>query len=124
MHINDFDYDLPKELIAQRPLHDRDRCRLMVLDRDKKTIEHRQFTDILDYLRPGDCLVMNDSKVLPARIYGTKESTGAKVEFLLTKRIEGDLWETMVRPGKRLKPGDRVSFADDGSFSAVIEGYG
>ena len=124
MHINDFDYDLPKELIAQRPLHDRDRCRLMVLDRDKKTIEHRQFTDILDYLRPGDCLVMNDSKVLPARIYGTKESTGAKVEFLLTKRIEGDLWETMVRPGKRLKPGDRVSFSDDGSFSAVIEGYG
>lgn len=124
MHINDFDYDLPKELIAQRPLHDRDRCRLMVLDRDKKTIEHRQFTDILDYLRPGDCLVMNDSKVLPARIYGTKESTGAKVEFLLTKRIEGDLWETMVRPGKRLKPGDRVYFADDGSFSAVIEGYG
>ena len=124
MHINDFDYDLPKELIAQRPLHDRDRCRLMVLDRDKKTIEHRQFTDILDYLRPGDCLVMNDSKVLPARIYGTKESTGAKVEFLLTKRIEGDLWETMVRPGKRLKPGDRVSFADDGSFSSVIEGYG
>ena len=68
--------------------------------------------------------MMNDSKVLPARIYGTKESTGAKVEFLLTKRIEGDLWETMVRPGKRLKPGDRVSFADDGSFSAVIEGYG
>lgn len=124
MHINDFDYDLPKELIAQRPLHDRDRCRLMVLDRDKKTIEHRQFTDILDYLRPGDCLVMNDSKVLPARIYGTKEGTGAKVEFLLTKRIEGDLWETMVRPGKRLKPGDRVSFTDDGSFSAVIEGYG
>ncbi len=124
MHINDFDYDLPKELIAQRPMHDRDRCRLMVLDRQKKTIEHRKFTDILEYLKPGDCLVMNDSKVLPARIYGIKEKTGAKVEFLLTKRLDGDLWETMVRPGKRLKPGDRVSFAEDGSFSAVIEDYG
>lgn len=124
MHINDFDYNLPAELIAQRPLRERDKCRLMVLDRNKRTIVHRHFADILDYLRPGDCLVMNDSKVLPARLYGVKDGTGAKVEFLLTKRLEGDLWETMVRPGKRLKPGDSVSFTEDGSFRAVIEDYG
>lgn len=124
MHINDFDYELPKELIAQRPMEQRDMCRLMVLNRAKKTIEQKKFCQILEYLNPGDCLVMNDSKVIPARIFGVKEGTGAKVEFLLIKRIEGDLWETMVRPGKRLKPGDAVSFADDGSFKAVIEGYG
>ncbi len=124
MNINDFDYDLPKELIAQKPAEKRDECRLMVLDRKKKTIEQRLFYDILDYLNPGDCLVMNDSKVIPARIFGVKESTGAKVEFLLIKRLEGDLWETMVRPGKRLKVGDTVSFTEDGSFRAVIEDYG
>ena len=124
MHINDFDYELPKELIAQRPMEQRDLCRLMVLDREKKSIEQRTFKDILEYLNPGDCLVMNDSKVIPARIFGIKESTGAKVEFLLIKRLEGDLWETMVRPGKRLKIGDVVSFTDDGSFKAVIKGYG
>lgn len=124
MHIDQFDYDLPKELIAQRPLHDRDQCRLMVLDRDKKSIQHQKFYDILEYLNPGDCLVMNDSKVIPARILGTKESTGAKVEFLLIKRLEGDLWETMVRPGKRLKVGDTVTFTEDGSFRAVIKDYG
>lgn len=124
MHINDFDYELPKELIAQRPMEQRDMCRLMVLNRAEKTIEQKKFCQILEYLNPGDCLVMNDSKVIPARIFGVKEGTGAKVEFLLIKRIEGDLWETMVRPGKRLKPGDAVSFADDGSFKAVIEGYG
>ncbi len=124
MHINDFDYDLPKELIAQKPLKDRDSCRLMVLDREKKTTRHDSFHNILDYLNPGDCLVLNDSKVIPARIFGIKEATGARVEFLLIKRKEGDLWETMVRPGKRLKPGDVVSFSEDGSFKAVIEGYG
>ena len=113
MHLSDFDYELPKELIAQRPLEKRDSCRLMVLDRKKGTVENRSFHHIIEYLRPGDCLVMNDSKVIPARIFGTKEETGAKIEFLLIKRIEGDTWETMVRPGKRLKPGDRVSFADD-----------
>lgn len=124
MHIDDFDYELPKELIAQRPMEERDKCRLMVLDRQAKTIEHRTFCDVADYLRPEDCLVMNDSKVIPARIFGTKEGTGARVEFLLIKRLEGDLWETMVRPGKRLKIGDRVSFTEDGSFQAVIRGYG
>ena len=124
MNINDFDYNLPKELIAQKPAEQRDMCRLIVLDREKKTIEQRIFRDVLDYLKPGDCLVMNDSKVIPARIFGVKESTGAKVEFLLIKRLDGDLWETMVRPGKRLKIGDTVSFTEDGSFRAVIEDYG
>ena len=124
MNINSFDYELPKELIAQRPLENRDSCRLMVLNRKEKSIEQCKFYDILDDLNEGDCLVMNDSKVIPARIFGTKEKTGAKVEFLLIKRIEGDVWETMVRPGKRLKAGDVVSFTDDGSFKAVIEGYG
>lgn len=113
MHINDFDYELPEELIAQKPQKDRDKCRLMVLRRKDNSIEHRHFFDILEYLKEGDCLLLNDSKVIPARLYGIKEGTGARVEFLLIKRIEGDTWETMVRPGKRLKPGDSVVFLDE-----------
>lgn len=113
MHINDFDYKLPEELIAQKPQKDRDKCRLMVLRRKDNSIEHRHFFDILEYLKEGDCLLLNDSKVIPARLYGIKEGTGARVEFLLIKRIEGDTWETMVRPGKRLKPGDSVLFSDE-----------
>lgn len=113
MHINDFDYELPEELIAQKPKKDRDKCRLMVLRRSDNSIEHRHFFDILEYLKEGDCLLLNDSKVIPARLYGIKEGTGARVEFLLIKRIEGDIWETMVRPGKRLKPGDSVLFSDE-----------
>ena len=113
MHINDFDYKLPEELIAQKPQKDRDKCRLMVLRRSDNSIEHRHFFDILEYLKEGDCLFLNDSKVIPARLYGIKEGTGARVEFLLIKRIEGDIWETMVRPGKRLKPGDSVLFSDE-----------
>lgn len=113
MHINDFDYELPEELIAQKPQKDRDKCRLMVLRRKDNSIEHRHFFDILEYLKEGDCLLLNDSKVIPARLYGIKEGTGARVEFLLIKRIEGDIWETMVRPGKRLKPGDSVLFSDE-----------
>ncbi len=139
MHINDFDYELPKELIAQTPAEKRDCSRLMVVDRTTGEVEHKHFYDILDYLGPGDCLVLNNSKVLPARLFGVKEGTGAKVEFLLTKRIEGDTWETMVRPGKRLKVGDAVTFAgsvaasDMGSdsdgeegklFRAVVKDYG
>lgn len=110
MRIEDFDYELPEELIAQTPLDERDSCRLMVLDRAKGTVEHRHFYDILDYVNPGDCLVLNDSRVIPARMYGTKESTGAHIEMLLIKRIEGDRWECMVRPGKRLHDGDTVLF--------------
>lgn len=113
MHINDFDYELPEELIAQKPQKDRDKCRLMVLRRSDNSIEHRHFFDILEYLKEGDCLLLNDSKVIPARLYGIKEGTGARVEFLLIKRIEGDIWETMVRPGKRLKSGDSVLFSDE-----------
>ena len=113
MHINDFDYKLPEELIAQKPQKDRDKCRLMVLRRSDNSIEHRHYFDILEYLKEGDCLLLNDSKVIPARLYGIKEGTGARVEFLLIKRIEGDTWETMVRPGKRLKPGDSVVFSDE-----------
>lgn len=124
MNINEFDYELPKELIAQTPAQRRDGSRLMVVDRQTGQIQHRHFYDILDYLEPTDCLVLNNSKVLPARLFGIKEGTGAKIEFLLTKRLEGDLWETMVRPGKRLKAGDRVIFAQDPLFQAVIKDYG
>lgn len=129
MHINDFDYELPKELIAQTPAEKRDFSRLMVVDRSTGQVEHKHFYDILEYLGPGDCLVLNNSKVLPARLFGVKEGTGAKVEFLLTKRIEGDTWETMVRPGKRLKVGDAVTFAgSEGEkgklFRAVVKDYG
>ena len=110
MRIEDFDYELPEELIAQTPMQQRDKCRLMVLDKERRTVEHRHFYDILNYVNPGDCLVLNDSRVIPARMYGTKESTGAHIEMLLIKRIEGDRWECMVRPGKRLHDGDTVLF--------------
>ena len=113
MHVNDFDYHLPEELIAQTPMEKRDNCRLMVVNRQTKTNDHCHFYDILEYLEAGDCLVLNDSRVLPARIFGEKRDTGAHVEFLLIKRIKGDTWETMVRPGRRLKPGDVVEFKED-----------
>ena len=124
MHINDFDYELPKELIAQTPAEKRDSSRLLVVHRETGEVEHKHFYDIIDYLKPTDCLVLNNSKVLPARLFGVKEGTGAKVEFLLIKRIEGDTWETMVKPGKRLKVGDSVSFSDEKFFRAVIKDYG
>ncbi len=111
MKITDFDYTLPEELIAQTPMEQRDGCRLMVLNRSEKTVEHRHFYDILDYVNPGDCLVLNDSRVIPARMYGLKEGTGAHIELLLIKRIEGDRWECLVRPGKRLHEGDTVILA-------------
>ena len=113
MRTSDFDYELPEELIAQKPSEKRDQCRLMVVDRKNHTVDHKRFCDILDYLDPSDCLVMNNSKVLPARLFGEKAATGARVEFLLTRHLEGDCWETMVRPGKRLKPGDFVVFGDN-----------
>ena len=124
MRIEDFDYHLPEELIAQKPADKRDNSRLLVVHRDNGEIEHKHFYDIIDFLKPGDCLVMNNSKVLPARLFGTKEGTGAKIEFLLIKRIEGDIWETMVRPGKRLKPGDSVLFCDTPLLRAYIRDYG
>ncbi len=111
MKVTDFDYDLPKELIAQTPIKKRDESRLMVLDRKEHTIEHRKFKDIIDYLEPGDVLVRNNTKVIPARLYGEKE-TGAKVEFLLLNNIEKDIWECIVRPGNKLHAGAKVSFGD------------
>lgn len=111
MRLDDFDYYLPEELIAQSPLEQRDGCRLMVLDRREKTVEHRHFYDILDYVNKGDCLVLNDSRVIPARMYGLKQGTGAHIELLLIKRIDGDKWECMVKPGKRLHDGDTVILA-------------
>lgn len=111
MKVTDFDYYLPEELIAQTPIQKRDASRLMVLDKDKKTIEHKTFTDIIEYLEEGDCLVINNTKVIPARLYG-KKTTGANVEFVLLKRLEGDIWESIVRPGNKLKPGTEITFGD------------
>ncbi len=124
MKISDFDYYLPEELIAQKPADRRECSRLLVVHRDTGKIEHRHFYDIIDYLKAGDCLVLNNSKVLPARLYGVKEKTGAKVEFLLIKRIEGDTWETMVRPGRKLKPGDIVVFSQEPLLKATIKDFG
>lgn len=122
MRVDDFDYNLPEELIAQQPLKERDSCRLMVLKRDLGEIEHKKFSDILDYLDSGDCLVMNDSKVIPARLFGIKEGTGAKIEFLLIKRLEeNEVWETLVKPGKRVKPGDRVIFSEEKDKKLIAE---
>ena len=121
MKLSDFDYELPKELIAQTPIEKRDEARLMVLHRSNNTIEHKIFKDILDYLKPGDCLVRNNTKVIPARLYGIKEVTGANVEFLLLNRIEGDTWEVMVRPGKKLMPGARVDFGNGLLKAEIID---
>lgn len=112
MKVKDFDYELPPELIAQDALADRSSSRLMVLDRGTGAVEHKHFTDILDYLRSGDCLVLNNTKVIPARLYGVKEDTGAKVEVLLLRRRENDVWESLVRPGKKLRKGARISFGE------------
>ncbi len=119
MKTSDFNYYLPKELIAQDPLTDRDASRLMVIDRAGNPLEHKIFHDVIDYLDPGDCLVINNTKVMPARLIGAKEDTGAKVEILLLKRRENDIWETLVRPGKKLRPGARVTFGD-GRLKAEI----
>ena len=111
MKVSEFNYDLPEELIAQVPIKNRDESRLMVVNREKRTIEHKTFKDIIDYLEPGDCLVRNNTKVIPARLYGKKE-TGANVEFLLLNNIEGDIWESIVRPGNKLHVGTKVIFGD------------
>ena len=120
MKVSEFNYNLPEELIAQVPLEKRDESRLMVLDREKQTIEHKTFKDIIDYLEPGDCLVRNNTKVIPARIYGKKE-TGAHVEFLLLNNIEGDIWESIVRPGNKLHVGTKVIFGDGLLTADILE---
>lgn len=121
MKVSDFNYNLPQELIAQVPIKNRDESRLMVLDKKNKTIEHKIFKDIINYLKPGDCLVRNNTKVIPARLYGIKEETGINVEFLLLNRIEGDYWEVMVRPGRRLKEGTKVIFGNGILQAEILE---
>ena len=111
MELSEFNYELPEELIAQTPIEKRDESRLMILDKNTGKIEHKIFKDIIDYLEPGDCLVRNKTRVLPARLYGKKE-TGANVEFILLKNLEGDIWEAMVRPGNKLHIGTKVIFGD------------
>ena len=120
MDVKEFDYHLPEELIAQVPIQKRDESRLMVLHRDTQAIEHKVFKDILNYLQPGDCLVRNNTKVIPARIYGKKE-TGANVEFLLLNNIEGDIWESIVRPGNKLHVGTKVNFGDGLLQAEILE---
>lgn len=120
MKVSDFNYDLPEELIAQTPLEKRDESRLMVLDRKNQTIEHKTFKDIVDYLEPGDVLVRNNTKVIPARLYGKKE-TGANVEFLLLNNIEKDIWESIVRPGNKLHVGTKVIFGDGLLEATILE---
>lgn len=121
MDVKDFYYDLPQELIAQDPLKDRSSSRLMVLDKNTGEVTHRVFKDITDYLRPGDCLVINNTKVIPARLYGVKEGTQAKIEILLLKRKENDIWETLVKPGKKCKVGTKISFGDGLLTGEVID---
>ncbi|MBQ9657829.1 MAG: tRNA preQ1(34) S-adenosylmethionine ribosyltransferase-isomerase QueA [Clostridia bacterium] len=120
MKVTDFSYNLPEELIAQVPIQKRDESRLMILNREKQTIEHKIFKDIKEYLNPGDCLVINDTKVIPARLYGKKE-TGANVEFVLLKNIEGDIWETIVRPGNKLNVGAKVIFGEGLLKAEILE---
>ena len=119
MKTSDFYYDLPKELIAQSPMENRASSRLLVYDRSKKTIEDRVFSDIIDYLRPGDVLVRNDTRVIPARIFGHREETGGTMEFLLLKRIDGKRWECLAKPGRRAKPGLTFRVSDELSVTVI-----
>ncbi len=121
MKTSDFYYDLPKELIAQDPLEDRSSSRLLVLHRKSGRVEHRVFTDIVEYLKPGDCLVRNNTKVIPARLYGTRVDTGATIELLLLKRMENDVWETLVKPGKKARQGVVISFGDGILTGEIID---
>lgn len=120
MKVSEFNYELPEELIAQTPIEKRDESRLMVLNKEKQTIEHKKFKDIIKYLEPGDVLVRNNTKVIPARLYGKKE-TGAKVEFLLLNNIENDIWECIVRPGNKLHVGTKVIFGDGELKAQILE---
>ena len=121
MKTSDFYYELPQELIAQDPLEDRSSSRLLVLDRKTGELEHRVFRDIKEYLRPGDCLIVNDTKVIPARLMGVKEDTGAGIEVLLLKRKADNVWETLVKPGRKARPGARIVFGDGLLKGEVLE---
>ena len=121
MEVKDFDYELPQELIAQDPLEDRSSSRLMHVDRKTGEVSHHVFRDVLRFLKPGDCLVMNNTKVIPARLYGTREDTGASIELLLLKRMENDTWETLVKPGKKCRLGARFIFGEGLLRGEIIE---
>lgn len=121
MKVSDFDFDLPEELIAQHPLEKRDSSRLMVLDKNTGEIEHRSFHDVIEYLNEGDTLVLNNTRVMPARLIGEKEGTGGKIEFLLLKRIEGDRWECLAKPGKRAKIGQKFTFGEGKLKCTVVD---
>ena len=121
MKTSDFYFDLPQELIAQDPLEDRSSSRLLVLDRESGKTQHRVFRDIIEYLNPGDCLVVNNTKVIPARLYGSKIGTDAKIEVLLLKRIANNVWETLVKPGKKCRVGARISFGEGLLIGEVID---
>ena len=121
MNIKEFYYDLPEELIAQDPLADRSSSRLLTLDKNSGAFSHHVFRDIVDFLNPGDCLVVNNTKVIPARLMGEKEGTGAGIEVLLLKRNEGDVWETLVKPGKKARPGARISFGGGLLVGEVVD---
>ena len=121
MKTSDFFYDLPEELIAQDPLEDRTASRLLVLNRETGAVEHKIFSDVIDYLNDGDCLVINNTRVIPARLIGEKEGTGGKVEVLLLKRKVNDVWETLVKPGKKLRPGAKITFGDGRLRAEVLE---
>ena len=113
MDLKDFSFELPEELIAQHPMPERDKSRLMVLDRCNGSIKHEHFYNITDYLKPGDCLVLNNTRVIPARLLGCKEGTGGAIEFVLLHRQEGDLWEVILKPGRKAKIGSRFVFGDE-----------
>ncbi len=124
MNVKDFYYDLPQELIAQDPLKDRSASRLLVMNRESGKLEHRVFKDVVDYLRPGDCLVINDTRVIPARLFGVKADTGAKIEVLLLKRRDQNIWETLVKPGRKCRPGTEIVFGEGllrGTVLDVVE---
>ncbi len=127
MLVSDFDYNLPEELIAQTPAQARDASRLLIVNRATGQVEHKHFYDVIDYLNEGDCLVLNNSKVIPARLFGIKSETGAHIEILLIKRIDGDVWEVLAKPAKKLKIGDSIDFLNESGnpeFSATVEAFG
>ena len=121
MKLSDFYYDLPEEFIAQDPLLKRSDSKLMVINRETGSIEHKHFTDVIGYINQGDCLVINDTKVIPARLIGVKEDTGASIEVLLLKRKDDKTWETLVKPGKKAKVGARISFGDGRLIGEVVD---
>ncbi|RXT14747.1 tRNA preQ1(34) S-adenosylmethionine ribosyltransferase-isomerase QueA [Ammoniphilus sp. CFH 90114] len=120
MDVNEFDFELPEELIAQSPLKERSASRLLVLNKETGEVKHQSFKDLIDYLSPGDVIVLNDTRVIPARLFGAKADTGAKIEVLLLKQLDGDRWETLVKPGKKMKPGSVVTFGD-GRLTGICE---